>query len=129
MAYLHSRVETADGSGWLTLDWHNVQARVHTLETEDSRGDIQIEWKNRVYIGVGACMHLDDARALRDMLSEAIAEFTEGIDNGVDDTTAANGNGSDVSTPPKVSSYAQQLLNAVIAPTVPELPGPPKWGA
>ncbi|NNH75866.1 hypothetical protein HLB23_39460 [Nocardia uniformis] len=101
MAYLSTDARAAShgeygqgGCGYTETRWHNMpDATVGLLPPADSRGDIEISWSLRPsFEGVLADLTVSEARTLRDNLTRAINDF-DGIDNAVEDTTTANGDG------------------------------------
>ncbi|MFJ4649790.1 hypothetical protein ACIP5Y_00805 [Nocardia sp. NPDC088792] len=109
MAFLSSSAHTSDnyqgGRGHMGLSWHRMPLpKVQVLKEGDQLGDIEIRWLVDISDGVKAYLNIEEARALYELLGEAIVQAMvrggvilaphNGIDNEVDDTETVNGDGS-----------------------------------
>ncbi|BEK92989.1 4-phosphoerythronate dehydrogenase [Nocardia seriolae] len=109
-------VEHRSGHGHMQLHWHQMPLpTVRPLEEDSSLGDIEIRWRAEISDGVKAHLNLEEARALRQMLDEAIVHvmarggavaYRTGDDNGVVGLGTVKGDGT--GTAPEWVSEARE---------------------
>ncbi|MFJ9365309.1 hypothetical protein ACIRRA_12940 [Nocardia sp. NPDC101769] len=109
MAYLVTEASTSDdyrgGRGHMQLHWHQMPLpTVRPMGENSHLGDVEIRWLVEISNGVKAYLNIEEARALRQLLDEAIVQVTArggavlasrtGDDNGVVDSGTVNGDGT-----------------------------------